>query len=182
MRPEIHRAALRATARLAFFSSVLGCGGLTDAAAPDTSQTSADGGRETLTDGGPVLHDASDRALSDTAPEISDIDSARADSAAVLACDGADSFACCQDEVHATWPDGGGFSVDAGAETKACCQILATHYDEALHEDGGDPSAWEWGNDANIKWSCCTSINWNSTTCTPWGPPVPLAMKRPAIV
>jgi hypothetical protein len=182
MRPEIQRAALRAAARLAFFSTVLGCGGLTDVATtePDADPTDVEGRP------GRALADASpDASVPPSAPDAAtregEEDAARADATAPLLCDGQASFACCEQEVHAAWPDGGGIGADAGAETTACCQVLADHYDEAVHVDGGDPNAWTWADDSNVKWACCEAINWRTGTCTPWGPPVPPPMKRLAV-
>jgi hypothetical protein len=184
MRSEVHQAALRAAARLAFFSTVIGCGGLTDASTPEPEQDANDAGwfpRVATTDASSSFSkEAGGGDASDAAPATDAADSSLADTTAPPSCDSSDSFTCCEREVHAAWPDGGGFTADAGAsaETKACCQVLASHYDNALDEDGGNPSAWDWADDSNVKWACCLSIQWNSTTCTPWGPPVPPAMPR----
>ncbi|MCC6521757.1 MAG: hypothetical protein IT373_03775, partial [Polyangiaceae bacterium] len=88
---------------------------------------------------------------------------------------------CCSELAHEAFPEGVvPDPASVAPEVKACCGVLAAHYDALLASVGGSGGAvadpWNWNADGDVKWSCCASIEWASTTCTPWGPPVPPAM------
>jgi hypothetical protein len=104
-------------------------------------------------------------------------------SSAVVGSDGqqAESFDCCEQKLQdAVASDDGGTAglQTLGDELNACCQVMANHYDDEYNSDAGNPQAWSWGDDSNLKRACCSDIHWASATCTPWGPPVPPAMRK----
>jgi hypothetical protein len=181
MLPETHRAALRAAAKIAFFSTVLGCGGSVDTG---TNTSPAVGGKtppqaSSPSDDGPQQTDASvadssaspDSAITPDAPPLLD--------AGVVP----GIYTCREIVESAPWPDGGiSWGGDAGvsAGTIACCQRLADFYDSQYSSGDGGLSAWGWGTDKDFKADCCAAIGYESTTCTPWGPPVPPAMPKKA--
>ncbi len=159
MSPEVHRAALRAAAKLALSAAFVGCG------SPDTSS-----GND-----GPSASDYPSSTESNS-------DAVRAkkkkkDAGAASEC-GAQAMteASCRAEVaKATFPktaspDGlGKPDKRVDATTRECCDLIAKAIDKG----------------ADDKWkerdACCSAIGWRgSATCTPWGPPVPPAMRRVA--
>jgi hypothetical protein len=185
MRPEIHGAALRAASRIAFFSTIVSCGGAVDSpasvAADPVDATAPTRPAPPREAGADALATIARDANAPDVPDVADVADAtpEVDASNVGVCQGANALTCCEDRVHAAWPDGGDLTEDGGlsADTKGCCQMLETHYDEALAADGGD-EAWTWGDDVNTRWRCCEALEWQGTTCTPWGPPVPPPMPR----
>ena len=148
MTPEIHRAALRAAAKLAFSAVVVGCGGAT---------------ADTTTD--------PNAAPADTAAD--DLSVARRTTVASYCAKhhaGETEKQCCEDEVaSASFPkdphpsDKPDTRVDV--LTRACCTVLAKDADKA--------QTFSWPE----RTQCCEAIGWAAAgTCTPWGPPVPPAM------
>jgi hypothetical protein len=92
--------------------------------------------------------------------------------------DAAPSKPSCENVLASAFPDGGNdFSSmqnppKVSDEVKTCC---------AEHLASEDENTWQ----LQYRWSCCGVLdNWNnpdpkiSMACTPWGPPVPPAMKR----
>jgi hypothetical protein len=164
MREEVARAALRAAAKLAFSATLIGCGGVPgEVENPDPSESNADEVRrrepakpkhDARTSASNASHCGSERACADKS--------------------------CCSKKVHASFgkdsfPD----PATVPADVKSCCRILSAHYDDLLQspDAGGDAFSWE-GPDSDIRAACCSAIGWNTPTCTPWGPPVPPAMRR----
>jgi hypothetical protein len=186
MLPETQKAALRAAAKIAFFSTVMGCGGAVDtpagsAANPETSDTSPGGGQTPTgvasSEGGSGSGSGSD---DDAASGAVDAATPIPDAVAITTCDnGSSQLACCEAQLNATFPDASGwrFGTDAGAspETTACCEVLQSYYD---HAEGG--MSFSWGSDSNLRGPCCFGVLGMRTggTCTPWGPPVPPAMPK----
>ena len=169
MRADIHRAALRAAAKLAFSATVLGCGGATATEPSPTAddKTPAD---TSSTDGGRVAHD-----------------SGRHEDAATMVCGPAVTAyqtreECCTWVVQEAYPDGSpdlsfNPAPNVSADVRECCQVLAHAADERI-ADGGD--GWRWKD----RGMCCAVIGFEAAaTCTPWGPAVPPAMlwRNPAV-
>lgn len=168
MRDDVARAALRAAARLALTTTVLGCGGRVTVDTPTKGHTASNepalggsggsGGLSTETEQ-PPCGEAGDPA----AP-------------------GAEAVACCSELAHVAFPEPGVFPdpVTVDADVKDCCGVLAAHYDALLANGAGGSAAdpWTWQGDGDVQWACCASIDYASTTCTPWGPPVPPPMRR----
>lgn len=148
MTPEIHRAALRAAAKLALSAVVLGCGG----AAADTQNDP--GASPTDTSAG----DLTSRSSGDVAGYCHKHHAHES------------QHQCCVDEVAtASFPKDPHFSANpdlrVDALTRACCTVLAKDADKT-----NDFSFKERG-------ECCAAIGWSAAaTCTPWGPPVPPEM------
>ncbi len=192
MRADIHRAALRAAAKVAFSTAALGCGGVLESgvirddsrADASNAPTGTDVSRPSPGENTP-LTDASVadvRTIVDATLADVRTDSAQMPDAAKATCTGGsqEAFICCEERVHEAFPDAGGSwnpDPNLAPETRACCQMLGEHYD-ADWRDGGADNAWAWGKDQDIKMACCSnSDNGGSVMpCPPWGPPVPPAM------
>lgn len=76
--------------------------------------------------------------------------------------------ASCATVVEEAWGDADKRTSDIDdAELKACCQTIADERD----------AAGNFGSDWADRTHCCSLLEWQgSSTCTPWGPPVPPAM------
>jgi hypothetical protein len=85
----------------------------------------------------------------------------------------------CESVLASTFGDGGAWPTGdekISAEAKACCGELVV-------KSMQDPTAEQ----SPYHWQCCSATNWGADlnvdggvgwACTPWGPPVPPAMKR----
>ena len=147
MRPDIRRAALQATARIALSVTVAGCQSAT------VSNTHG-----TPTDVGPDVAQASDIPAS-TTPDVAP------------SCDPGVttnvSVGCCTAQLDASIGDGGTVT---RPDDLACCQYLAVQNDTLFADGGGSFTI-------PYRSQCCAALHWmGSITCTPWGPPVPPAM------
>lgn len=175
MRIETRRAALRAAGKVALVSSAIACGATTNVDGPVAESngvtTTPDDPRAPFEENEPTA------VAPDSGRESSARDAkAAADSSATGCESGEQSFECCQTRLHADHPDAAGLdAVDASASTRACCEVLAAHYD-TLVADGGS-EGWDWENDQEVKSMCCSAIHFQGQTCTPWGPPMPPAMR-----
>jgi hypothetical protein len=158
MHPDIHRAALRAAAKLALTIAppalALACSSSPVSRSNSTSQS-----EDTTSD------DASSQAASDDSS---------APACVVDYCYYQESYEtvqqCCQDEVaNADFPTPPHVGPDADPRvddlTQGCCTVLA--------KAAGNTFEWP------QRSQCCGAIGWQAAfTCTPWGPPVPPAMPR----
>jgi hypothetical protein len=149
MTPEIHRAALRAAARLALPAFIVACG----STAPNTNEDSntVQSSEEDLSAN--ACKSKVDRYCASQHPyETKEM--------------------CCANEVKdATFPQPPHWGPDpdkrVDALTRGCCQVLA------------DVATKKGEFDFPQRGECCPAIGWNASgSCTPWGPPVPPAMKR----
>jgi hypothetical protein len=173
-----HRAALRAAAKLACFSTALGCGGLVD-----SSKVSTGGGGGDQTPTGTASNDDGSGRADATVGDAIDAAAPALDAMALTTCrQDPLQLACCEAELFAEWPDGSTWTWKADASvpagTRACCTVLQNYYDGQRAD--GNPAAYDWGSDRNLRGPCCGGVlGWQSGgTCTPWGPPVPPAMPQ----
>ncbi len=152
MTPEIHRAALRAAAKLAFSVMVGGCGGATVETPPDPTGTPGATPVDTSGDDLSVSRGSSVGSYCSKHHH------------------GETQHACCEAEVAgATFPKDARSSdkpdMRVDALTRACCTVLA--------HDADKTQTFSWPE----RTQCCEAIGWSAAaTCTPWGPPVPPAM------
>lgn len=165
MRPDVHALALRSAAKL-----VLGMASL----ATVTTACSAEATDETgaSTDAVMTKNDTNDKATNDNAI----LDNG-------LGGTGAQTTAECKETLASAYPHPGGYQwkpVAEPADVVACC-----HEELVAHGAG-----------SHYRWDCCVAYDPNATpstgasdgtqsfeqsigwACTPWGPPVPPAMKR----
>jgi hypothetical protein len=161
MRPEIQRAALRAAARLALSATVFGC-------------ASSEGGRAGT--GSSSAADETDTTTSPAAPTGARFGTTDAGLPNTGVCGGSETcdderVDCCAEVVSCNAPDAGDTTWPpvAAAPVVECCGVL-----ERWHDANWDAGGFEWPN----RDFCCAVTGWEgSRTCTPWGPPVPPAMK-----
>ena len=149
MTPDIQRAALRAAARLAIPAFLFACGSTT--ASPTNDESSSTSSESDLS--AASCKNKVDRYCAAEHPYETKQD-------------------CCRAEVaDADFPTPVHWGADpdprVDALTRGCCQVLA---DEATQNNTFSfPERGE----------CCPAIGWNAAgSCTPWGPPVPPAMRR----
>jgi hypothetical protein len=150
MTPDIHRAALRAAAKLALPAFLFACGSATPST--DTNDESA------------------------TTSSEADLSAASCSKKVDTYCNSMHPYEtkeqCCKDEVaDAHFPAkphmGPGPDTRVDALTRGCCTVLA----DAATKAG----TFSWPE----RGECCAAIGWDAAgTCTPWGPPVPPAMKK----
>jgi hypothetical protein len=163
MRSDVHFAALRAAAKVAFsVAFVSGCAAQTaDAGDPAT----ADGTEPATT----AEADLSAKKTKKKTGQASSLPSECHHDAGVpkLSCD---------QVVAGAFPTAGlypGAKQNVSAEVQTCCADLLAP------SDGGVPMVGE------HRWDCCANLSADAgqqlvIACTPWGPPVPPAMKRRA--
>jgi hypothetical protein len=160
MSPEVHRAALRAAAKLALSAAFIGCG-------------AAETGELAEAQAGPDDSASSDETASD---ELRAKKKKAKKSACVQTYCRAEhptrsEEQCCKAEVAAasfptTPASTPGPDTRVDALTRGCCAVLAQAADKA--------GTWDWPE----RGECCAALGWQgSATCTPWGPPVPPAMR-----
>jgi hypothetical protein len=158
MNKDIHLAALRAAGKVAFSMAFLaGCGSSNQSEAQSTDDLALKGKQPK---DAAATNEASTAVTNDAGP---------------ASCGNA-KFTC-EDLVKAAFPTPGdypGTKVTVSAQVASCCHDLLTE------------NRWDFEN----RWDCCANhgddaLNNDLTTpigtaCTPWGPPVPPAMKRRA--
>lgn len=164
MRSDVHFAALRAAAKVAFSITFVGCGGATSAAlaTEDHPGASSDAGYDANAGYGanddPKDADRKEGGLGEK-PCDDEKDAGRA-----LACD---------ELIASTFGDGGAWPTrgePVSPDVKACCSDAIQ--DTQPNGTIGSP----------YHWQCCIVLDLASelnSACTPWGPPVPPAMLRP---
>ena len=143
MSPETRRAALSATARIAFATALAGCH--TPSPAGGTSHATDVG---TATAAAPVKVPAACDTTARGGPAL------------------AAATSCCTALVGAAVADGGaGLKGEAQRE---CCSFLATQNDAAILDAGSDQMRMPFRHEccSALGWK-------GTITCTPWGPPVP---------
>ena len=164
MEKHVHAAALRAAAKVAFSMAFIGCS--SPAKAP--SQEAADGeGYDTVTSD---VTEAPARGASGgaSAKPAAPVPPCHKDA-------GTTTTRSCKEVVASAFPDAGWVSPGEGTpvsdQVKACCtELLTTNEFDAFAE----------------RWACCDAVGAFSgggppgigMACTPWGPPVPPAMRR----
>lgn len=162
MRSDVHFAALRAAAKVAF--SVAFIGGCAAQAAESDEASNPDGTE-------PATSAEADLSAKNKTKKKTETASALPSSCHHDA--GVPKLSCDQ-VVAAAFPTEGkypGTKQSVSAEVQTCClEVLADH-------DGGLPAH---------RWDCCANLPAGDhgetvgIACTPWGPPVPPAMKRRA--
>jgi hypothetical protein len=148
MTPDIQRAALRAAARLALPAFLFACGSTTPSPANDDSTSTSS---ESDLSAAGCSHKVDAYCAAEHPYETKED--------------------CCKDEVaDADFPKdlrmGPNPDTRVDALTRGCCTVLAQAADKA--------QTFSWPE----RTECCAAIGWNAAgTCTPWGPPVPPAMR-----
>ncbi len=152
MRREVHRKALRAASNVAFSVALIGCG----AASEDAKSTNGD-----TPDDGTAATAAESELRAKPKHGASCHDGGAADA----------KPADCKTVVDAAFPTAGdypGTKQDVSSEVQACCLEMLTTSGATIGVH---------------RWDCCANVPSGSNVmaaCTPWGPPVPPAMKRRA--
>jgi hypothetical protein len=162
MRSDVHSAALRAAAKVAF--SVAFIGGCA-AEAVDADPATTPDGTEPATTAEADLSSKKTKKKTGTSSALPSGCHHEDASVPKLSCD---------QIVAAAFPTEGnypGTKQNVSAEVKTCCAELLGD------QDGGLPAH---------RWDCCANLPANpgqniGIACTPWGPPVPPSMKRRAI-
>lgn len=163
MRSDVHFAALRAAAKVAF--SVAFIGGCAAQAAEADDATNPEGTEPATT------------AEADLSAKNKTKKKSETSSALPSGCHHADASVpklSCEQVVNAAFPTEGNYpgkKQSVSAEVQTCCAELLTD------RDGGLPAH---------RWDCCANLPADAgqnvgIACTPWGPPVPPSMKRRAL-
>ena len=151
MKPASWNSALRAATKVAFATSLTGCGGVVviDSAAEPEDETAAE-----TTTGTPAE------------PIVCTVPSAGWETYDVA------TFDCCVEAVSATIAETElAFGSTVDAQTEGCCaQLVVPNYDALW---GGLPLAHD--APADVIAACC-DLRHGNAGCTPWGPPTPPAM------
>ncbi len=175
MRPDVHQAALKAAAKVAFSVVFLnGCGGSVEQPAPSGSRpgpAEAAGGKAPATASNePGVATSTQPSHATESPATPGVDDAGVDSAS-------SQPQTCNALLAATFPTPSDYKWTPEPRSKevvACCLYVLTN------EQAPTP----------YHWDCCvaydpdsssTPLNQNPATriaCTPWGPPVPPSMTR----
>ncbi len=164
MRSDVHFAALRAAAKVAFSVAFIG----------GCAAEATEAGGATNPDGTP----ASTSAEADLSAKKTQKKKPAAASDVPADCHHADASVpklSCDQLISAAFPTEGGYpgtKQDVSAEVQTCCA-------DALEKNHGATAH---------RWDCCANLppddgDGGSTigiACTPWGPPVPPSMKRRA--
>jgi hypothetical protein len=165
MQKDVHAAALRAAAKVAFSVAFLGCS--SPAKSPGSAQeASGDEGYDTVTSDVTEAPAKGSKGAASAAP-----------APAKPPCHedaGTTTAKSCKEVVASAFPDAGwvnpGEGSIVGDDVKACCTELLTA--------GDFPDFPE-------RWACCSAVDAFGAggqnlgiACTPWGPPVPPAMRR----
>jgi hypothetical protein len=173
MDPNVKKLALRATAKVALSLTVAGCVGqvsLDEAAEPELD--APDPGR--ITD--PVYAGRTAPALRPAPDEELACDAATGQGAPVDAA----QVACCDDLVGELAPTGEGNweeewqawqAAAADPDVQGCCGVLVA----AVEQDSAARATIGW----QALSACCDALEFPAgPACTPWGPPVPPALRR----
>ncbi len=157
MKPASWKSALRAATKVAFATSIVGCGGVVVVESADE------------TDDETVPETTSEPTR--TPPPTPEPIACEAPSAGWEVYDAA-TFDCCIASVTATLAEAElGFGAAVSAETEGCCaQLVVPNYDALW---GGQPLAHE--APGEVIAACC-DLRHGNAGCTPWGPPTPPAM------
>lgn len=153
--------ALRAATKVAFATSVVGCGGVVVVENGETGETESD---ETFAadddDGSPLPEPIVEPQEECTAP------------AAGWETYDEPTFDCCVDAITARIEVGPlAFGTEVDEEVEGCCgQLVAPNYDSLW---AGGPLAYD--APPEVLAACC-ELRHGNAGCTPWGPPVPPAM------
>jgi hypothetical protein len=162
MRNDVHGAALRAAAKVAF--SVAFIGGCS-AAAPDAAENDPVTGNSDGVEPGTTESDLNSKKKPKK-PKVA--------APAGTSCHGNPTTPqSCEAVVNAAFPTEGdypGTKQSVSTEVQACCAELLGKSQGSLE---------------NHRWDCCANLAADAPkslaiACTPWGPPVPPAMKRRA--
>lgn len=173
MNYEIHRAALRATAKLAFSAAFFGCGGsttpeqTTGAAQPAPAASNPGSGTGTGSTGGNSTGSSGGTDAGNPVADSGSVDSGSVDS----------SPAGCDALLTTTFPtptDYPGVKKTVSNAVVACCEDMLKKSD-GFTNPVSHPE---------LRWDCCANLpasdmtdNAISMACTPWGPPVPPRMR-----
>ena len=166
MRPDVHSAALRAAAKVAF--SVAFLGGCAAQAGGADEAANADGTQPSTTSESDLS--AKKKKTKNEHTAASDLPSSchHADAAVPpkLSCDQVVAAAFPGEDMYP------GKKESVSAEVQTCCLELLTDRDGGLGLGA-----------TSHRWDCCANLPDNAgndvgIACTPWGPPVPPAMKR----
>lgn len=159
MRSDVHTAALRAAAKVAFSVAFLGGCSAASPAAEDADPTANDDGVEP----GITESDLSGKTATKKKPRVV--------TPASTSCRQNDSGApkpSCENVVAAAFPtdsDYPGTKQSVAKDVQTCCAELLTASQGSL---------------AKHRWDCCANVAPGvdvAQACTPWGPPVPPAMR-----
>lgn len=179
---EIHRRALLTAAKLSLFAA--GCGGVDgDGAhtqATTASTTGATGvGTPTATVAAPTSAPPPPKtpSPSTTVSAGPPADAPSKDKGCPLPVYSLPTDAdvsCCEAEVAAAFPAGGGAGADPSPGVAACCGVAIDYYDHHGAEAAAAGHVLPW----NVLSACCGALHPApiGPTCTPWGPPPPPAM------
>ena len=153
MRSDVHSLALRAAAKMAF--SVAFVGGCSSSA-PGVPADDYPGGEGPATAESGYTHGGKPCTKDASAPPRPALD--------------------CDALVNAAFPDAGAWPDGkplVSKEVASCCEKII------LGQEG------DGGRAHPHRWTCCAALDWGQgssqelgTACTPWGPPVPPAMRR----
>lgn len=166
MRNDVHLEALKAAARVAFSVAFLGgCAAATNPANDDGSDDGPQASEDDLraSSGHKKKHHADASTTPTTQAPCHGSTDVDAGSTEPVSCDAV---------LASTFPTPSNYPGDKkeiSAQAASCCEQILTSGNL-----GGEH-----------RWDCCANIAWNGNeqigmACTPWGPPVPPAMKRRA--
>lgn len=147
MRPETHRRALAATAKIACTAALVGCAGDRPPPHPATPSEVRP----------PAIEPAAVDVPETSAPLVSSAPPPPAQ-----------DLEACRQSVADAFPDGGTQRnpADVPDRLKQCCARIAAA------EDAPETFGQGW----KERNACCSALDWSgSITCTPWGPPMPPA-------
>ena len=167
MRPDVHAAALRAAAKVAFSMALIGCG---SAASHDPSEDPAYGSDEG------TAQTSQGELKKRRTPKGAVCDAGKPQATCAQQTTVAAKEACCEALLSKQWPGGDDWQTsiqpgEGGAELAACCQVVAEKVDRSWGNPDAGLGSWP-------RTQCCSLLGWQgSMACTPWGPPTPPAMK-----
>jgi hypothetical protein len=184
------RAALRASARIAFGVAAVGCGGMIGSSGEPPQAQHDDGGGGVDATGVADASIAVDvatplEASACNEPPASALlpEGLHVDAAAAIT---ETTFDCCVAQLETVGPVEGGVEFPDAAtgnpEVQACCAVVIARLDYEMTHPTSDPDASEAAilldeqTSAPVRWGCCSVTPAEGPTCTPWGPPMPPPM------
>lgn len=184
MERKIFEAALRATARITFGTTLVGCGGVVTMpdGETDPGEVSAAPGAdhpddgESGDDGEAIPHPPEvERPYAPEVPPAEVTCEAPGEDPGSWATYDEATFGCCVDALALVVPDDpeeawGVWGAPDDATKNCCTQVLAPNYPFLW---SGEPLPYPMPDD--VKAACCVDKHGN-VGCTPWGPPAPPAM------
>jgi hypothetical protein len=192
MNALVFRAALRATARVAFTAAIVGCGGTVSEGNGDAAKSEAATGKEGSAMGTDAMPGKDAGHVEDTAPPgdsglmcNAPLPSSLFDQDAAESAVSDSMFNCCIAELEPLiGGDSGLGASDAEAADPnlvACCGVLVFAADNDHIEPIGKEATAQLTSFANLgndrRSTCCDVLKEPSgPTCTPWGPPMPPAI------